>query len=103
MEILVNILMGCIGTLFFTFFRAKDFIYSNKFNLGIFISENIKTWTISTVIVSLIAVVVYFAPEDIQQLTVVFGITLGTSPMSFFMLGLTVNTFTKRPLPKKIR
>ena len=91
--------MGIIGILLYTLWKSKPYFFDKTkvWSFPIFVSENVRSWIWSFVIVLVATLVTSFTPDK-EVLAVLLnftGINLTVTPAGFLTLGLLANVTVK--------
>lgn len=97
--ILINLLIGVLGILFYTFLDSKKYFLDKElpeWNLTVLVSDNLKSWLWMTPLVFISAVLSGISPELLTTFNFYLGIDLVSSPVGFFTLGLILKSVIKK-------
>lgn len=97
--ILTNIGLGICGFLFYSLWNSRKYFTDKSENwvLTKFVMENLQTWVFNTIIITLVAIIVYNVPEVFEAVQELSGLELSDkTPGGFFTFGLLLIPFTKK-------
>ena len=97
--ILSNIGLGICGFLFYSLWNSRKFFVKKDENwvLTKFVVENLQTWVFNTIIITMIAIIVYSVPEVFEAIRNLTGLELSDqTPGGFFTLGILIIPLTNK-------
>lgn len=100
MDIIINILIGVVGIIFFIAWNSRQHIKSNSFSLKVHFKQNWKRWSWSVVMLSLIAIIVGFEPKIADAIKTFTGLDITNERGAFFSTGLALAGLIKGVVKK---
>ncbi len=94
-QILLHVGLGLLGIVLYTLFKSKDYIFNHEFVWSTMISENLKAWIWSFLVILTLAIAIKVEPNIKDAIKSIFSIDLNASPSGFFIFGATINLMIK--------
>lgn len=87
MNLIIMVIMGVLGILFYNLFKAKDYIASKTFVLAVFIKENVAIWLWVFSVLIAVACALYIEPQSNGLIKTFVGFDLENTKTGWLVFG----------------
>lgn len=87
MDHLLIIVMGMLGILIYTLFKAKDFIATKTFSLSVFINDNLSIWIWAFCVIMVTTTALYIEPNANNVIKSLSGLDLTNTKTGWLLFG----------------
>jgi H+/Cl- antiporter ClcA len=84
---LLSILLGLFGIALYYLVKVKEYIADDTFSAAMFVNKNIKIWIWSTLVLILVAVILYIEPKSNNVLKDFIGLDLENTKTGWLLFG----------------
>lgn len=96
LDFLINIVMGLLGVLIFNVIAFREHIFNKALVMSKvfwveYRKESMPVWIWSVLVITLISLIVWIAPEVATSLTELTGWQIATNSASFLFLGWSIS------------
>ena len=92
---LTNILIGLLGILIYSVFKARTYMINGTFNWSKFVKEGLPTWLWALSLIVLIALIMQLVPEASDAIQTITGFAINEGKAAFLTLGATLAGLTR--------